>query len=52
MQLDFISVNEPTMQFDFVVNVYRAWVDDPTWPYGIVGVFKGRHNYAGEQEFQ
>ena len=40
--LDFTATNEPTAQLDFAANTYRAWVDDPSWPYGIVGVFKGK----------
>lgn len=42
LSLDFTATNEPTLQFDFVAVDYRAWVDDPSWPYGIVGVFKGK----------
>lgn len=38
--LGFVAVNEPTLQLDFVAQDYRAWVDDPSWPYGVVGVFK------------
>lgn len=42
MLLDFTSANEPTMVLDFAANVYRAWVDDPSWPYGTTGVFKSK----------
>ncbi|MGT2505659.1 hypothetical protein [Cupriavidus basilensis] len=42
LSLDFLVLNEPTAQLDFVANVYRAWVDDPSWPYGATGVFKSK----------
>lgn len=38
--LGFVAFNEPTLQLNFVAQDYRAWVDDSSWPYGVVGVFK------------
>jgi len=38
--LDFTVTNEPTLQLNFVAMDYRAWVDDPSWPYGVIGLFK------------
>lgn len=40
LSLDFTATNEPTLLLDFSANDYRTWVDDPTWPYGVAGVFK------------
>lgn len=42
LSLDFLALNEPTAQLDFAANVYRAWVDDPAWPYGTTSVFKAK----------
>ncbi|MCY1253012.1 hypothetical protein D9M68_123210 [compost metagenome] len=42
LSLDFIAVNDLTLALDFAGDFYRAWVDDPAWPYGVVGVFKGK----------
>lgn len=42
LSLDFTAVNDLTLALDFAGDFYRAWVDDPTWPYGMVGVFKGK----------
>ena len=40
LSLNFTSINESTLLLDFVAQDYRSWVDDPTWLYGVTGVFK------------
>ncbi len=40
LSLDFTATNEPTLRLDFAGSDYRGWDDDPTWPYGVAGVFK------------
>lgn len=42
VSVDFTALNDVTVDVDFTAGIYRAWVDDPTWPYGLVGVFKGK----------
>ncbi|MCP3023255.1 hypothetical protein [Cupriavidus basilensis] len=39
--LNFAGVPpDPTLRFNFVIEDYRAWVDDLSWPYGVIGIFK------------
>lgn len=40
--LDFAATNAPTLDLNFVTDRYAAWADDPTWPYGVIGVFKAK----------
>ncbi|KDP84717.1 hypothetical protein CF70_018030 [Cupriavidus sp. SK-3] len=40
MSLNFVAVNEPTLQLNFVGQDYLSWDDDPAWPYGLLGIFK------------
>lgn len=40
--VDFTAITEPTLWMDFTTQNYRAWDDDPTWPHGAFGVFKGK----------
>lgn len=42
VRVDFVALNDVTLDVDFTTGIYRAWVDDPSWPYGLVGVFKGK----------
>lgn len=40
LKLDFVSVNELTLDLNLIVDAHRAWDDDPSWPYGAIGVFQ------------
>ncbi|MES2007928.1 MAG: hypothetical protein V4468_03445 [Pseudomonadota bacterium] len=40
LQLSFTAPNDVTLSMDFTADIYRAWVDDPTWTYGTTGIFK------------
>ncbi|WP_059415622.1 hypothetical protein [Cupriavidus basilensis] len=42
LSLNFVATNDVTLVVDFVAGTYRAWIDDPSWPYGVTGVFKGK----------
>ncbi|QYY30298.1 hypothetical protein K2O51_23295 [Cupriavidus pinatubonensis] len=42
LSLDFTAVNDLTLSLELAGGFYRGWVDDPAWPYGVVGVFKGK----------
>lgn len=40
LKLDFVSVNALTLDLNLIVDAHQAWDDDPSWPYGAVGVFQ------------
>lgn len=41
LSLNFVSPPiAPALQINFIVSVYNAWDDDPSWPYGLIGIFK------------
>ncbi|MGE8365978.1 hypothetical protein [Cupriavidus sp.] len=43
VSLNFVETySGPTVRLDFVNSDFRAWNDDPSWPYGFIGVFKGK----------